>query len=152
MKIKNLLKIGAIILMTSVFSSCGSDRGHTVSCFPEQHINVVLNLNLPEYANKLTNNGWLYINEQQSGTRGLILVRSGIYPNYTFKVYDRNAPHICPSEGTTLEVQGGVKIVCPKDGAEWILATGQPVKVSGLPPKTYGNSYNPSTGIITIYY
>ena len=150
MKIFSALKAFFILLVFSLLSlviSCES-RADTVSCFPSQIINVQLNLNLPAYANDLNTKGWIYINEQQSGTRGLILVKTGT----GFKVYDRNAPHLCPDANTTLEVQNNIKIVCPKDGAEWILQDGTPIKGSGLPPKSYDYSYNAATGIISIYY
>ena len=150
MKIFSALKTFFILLIFSLLSlviSCES-RADTVSCFPSQIINVQLNLNLPVYANDLNTKGWIYINEQQSGTRGLILVKTGT----GFKVYDRNAPHLCPDANTTLEVQNNIKIVCPKDSAEWILQDGTPIKGSGLPPKSYDYSYNAATGIISIYY
>lgn len=154
MKIKKGLNFFSVLVLLSIMgwnSSCSS-REEVVNCFPQYSINVQLNLNLPAYATKLDSANWMYINEQQSGTRGLILVRAGVYPNYRFKIYDRNAPHICPDENTTLEVQGGVKIICPKDSAEWILSTGEPIKIAGIPPKVYNYSYNPATGIISIYY
>ena len=150
MKIFSVLKAFFILLVFSLLSlviSCES-RADTVSCFPSQIINVQLNLNLPAYAIDLNTKGWIYINEQQSGTRGLILVKTGT----GFKVYDRNAPHLCPDTNTTLEVQNNIKIVCPKDGAEWILQDGTPIKGSGLSPKFYEYSYNAATGIISIYY
>ena len=150
MKIFSALKAFFILLVFSLLSlviSCES-RAETVSCFPSQIINVQLNLNLPAYANDLNTKGWIYINEQQSGTRGLILVKTGT----GFKVYDRNAPHLCPDANTTLEVQNNIKIVCPKDGAEWILQDGTPIKGSGLPPKSYDYSYNAATGELLIYY
>ena len=150
MKIFSVLKAFFILLVFSLLSlviSCES-RADTVSCFPSQIINVQLNLNLPAYAIDLNTKGWIYINEQQSGTRGLILVKTGT----GFKVYDRNAPHLCPDANTTLEVQNNIKIVCPKDGAEWILQDGTPIKGSGLPPKFYDYSYNAATGELLIYY
>ena len=150
MKIFSVLKAFFILLVFSLLSlviSCES-RAETVSCFPSQIINVQLNLNLPAYANDLNTKGWIYINEQQSGTRGLILVKTGT----GFKVYDRNAPHLCPDTNTTLEVKDNIKIVCPKDGAEWILQDGTPIKGSGLPPKSYDYSYNAATGELLIYY
>lgn len=150
MKIFSALKSFFILLIFSLLSlviSCES-RAETVSCFPSQIINVQLNLNLPAYANDLNTKGWIYINEQQSGTRGLILVKTGT----GFKVYDRNAPHLCPDTNTTLEVKDDIKIVCPKDGAEWILQDGTPIKGSGLPPKSYDYSYNAATGELLIYY
>lgn len=152
MKIKSTLKLVFITLIFSnlVLNSCGN-REDTVSCFPEQHINVTLNLNFPRYANDLNNQGWTYIDEQQSGTRGLILIRKGIAPNYDFIIFDRNAPHICPTSKSTLEVKNDIKIVCPEDGAEWML-NGHPTKISSLPPKKYLSSYNPASNTISIYY
>ena len=150
MKIFSALKSFFILLIFSLLSlviSCES-RAETVSCFPSQIINVQLNLNLPAYAIDLNTKGWIYINEQQSGTRGLILVKTGT----GFKVYDRNAPHLCPDANTTLIVQNDIKIVCPKDGAEWILQDGTPIKGSGLPPKSYDYSYNAATGDLLIHY
>ena len=150
MKIFSVLKAFFILLVFSLLSlviSCES-RADTVSCFPSQIINVQLNLNLPAYAIDLNTKGWIYINEQQSGTRGLILVKTGT----GFKVYDRNAPHLCPDANTTLEVQNNIKIVCPKDGAEWILQDGTPIKGTGLPPKSYDYSYNAATGDLLIHY
>ena len=150
MKIFSVLKTFFILLIFSLLSlviSCES-RAETVSCFPSQIINVQLNLNLPAYAIDLNTKGWIYINEQQSGTRGLILVKTGT----GFKVYDRNAPHLCPDANTTLIVQDRIKIVCPKDSAEWILQDGTPIKGSGLPPKSYDYSYNAATGDLLIHY
>ena len=150
MKIFSALKAFFILLVFSLLSlviSCES-RADTVSCFPSQIINVQLNLNLPAYAIDLNTKGWIYINEQQSGTRGLILVKTGT----GFKVYDRNAPHLCPDMNTTLIVQDRIKIVCPKDGAEWILQDGTPIKGTGLPPKSYDYSYNAATGDLLIHY
>ena len=150
MKIFSVLKAFFILLvfwLLSLVISCES-RADTVSCFPSQIINVQLNLKFPAYRNLNTMGGWIYINEQQSGTRGLIVVNTGT----GFKVYDRNAPHLCPDTNTTLIVQDRIKIVCPKDGAEWILQDGTPIKGSGLPPKSYDYSYNAATGELLIYY
>ena len=150
MKIFSVLKAFFILLVFSLLSlviSCES-RAETVSCFPSQIINVQLNLNLPAYAIDLNTKGWIYINKQQSGTRGLILVKTGT----GFKIYDRNAPHLCPDANTTLEVKDNIKIVCPKDSAEWILQDGTPIKGSGLPPKSYDYSYNAATGDLLIHY
>ena len=151
MKIFSVLKAFFILLVFSLLSlviSCES-RADTVSCFPSQIINVRLYTSLPAYRNLNTMGGWIYINEQQSGTRGLIVVNTGT----GFKVYDRNAPHLCPDTNTTLKVdENSIKIICPKDGAEWILQDGTPIKGSGLPPKFYEYSYNAATGVISIYY
>lgn len=138
----------SIVLIFSVLNlnSC-STREETVSCFPDVPINVVLNLNLPAYYNLQNVNGWIYVNQQESGTRGLIVVRT----TTGFKIYDRNAPHICPEGTTTLEVQSNIKIVCPKDGAEWILITGEPTKIAQMTPKTYRYNFDQATGTLSIF-
>lgn len=139
----------SIILIFSVLNSTScSNREETISCFPVTPINVVLNLNLPTYFLLQNVGGWLYVNEQQSGTRGLIVVKT----TNGFKVYDRNAPHLCPDSNTTLSVENDIKIVCPKDGAEWITITGEPTKIAQVPPKTYPYSYDSNTKILSIYY
>lgn len=139
---------GLILLIISTLNtnSC-SERNDTVSCFPDNAINVILNLNLPAYYTLQTEGNWMYINEQLSGSRGLIVVRAAA----GFKIYDRNAPHICPANNSTLNVEQNIKITCAADGSEWILLTGQPLKVAQVPPKTYPYSYNASTNTLTIY-
>jgi len=138
-----------LIISNLTLNSCGRTQD-TVNCFPSSPINVTLNLNLPAYYTLNNTGGWIYINEQQSGTRGLIAVRTS---GSSFKIYDRNAPHLCPDTNTTLEVKDDISIICPKDGAKWILLTGQPAnQITGLPPKTYTYNYDPSSNILNIYY
>ena len=139
----------SIILLFSLLNitSC-KEREETVNCFPNVPINVVLNLNLPAYYVLQNVGGWIYVNEQECGTRGLIVVRT----TNGFKVYDRNAPHVCPDNNTTLNVENNIKVVCPKDGAEWILITGEPTKIAQIPPKTYRYNFDSTTGILSIFY
>ena len=139
----------SIILIFSLLNitSC-KEREETVNCFPNVPINVVLNLNLPAYYVLQNVGGWIYVNEQECGTRGLIVVRT----TNGFKVYDRNAPHVCPDNNTMLTVENNIKVVCPKDGAEWILITGEPTKIAQIPPKTYRYNFDSTTGILSIFY
>lgn len=153
MKSIKFFKIHFIILSISILSatiarSCRS-REETVSCFPSTPINVSLNLNLPAYHTLWNTGGWLYINEQSAGSRGLIIVRTGYN---TFKIYDRNAPHLCPSENSTLDVFQNIKIFCPEDQSEWILLTGEPTKGAKIPPKTYPYYYEANSSTLTIRY
>lgn len=136
-----------LIFSTLIINSCGN-REETVSCFPNSPINVVINLNLPAYYQLQSVGGWIYVNEQEAGPRGLIIVRSR---TNEFKIYDRNAPHICPDHNTTLMVEGNIKIVCPKDGAEWILITGEPTNISQVSPKTYRYNFDTNSGNLSIF-
>lgn len=146
----SLLKIIIPILLTfsalKTLNSC-SNREETTNCFPNQFISVQLNLSLPSYYPLNNIGGWIYISEQQSGTRGLIVYRT----NDGFKIYDRNAPHICPSTDTTLEVENGSLVICKKDNAKWFLNSGAPASVSPYPLKQYFYNYNSSTNILNIY-
>lgn len=130
--IKTILNKVLFILMAIFLYSCHSDDG-TVSCVPTYTINKSVNLNLPLYVNLKNPGGWAYIEGFNAGTRGLIVVNTGS----SYKVYDRNAPHICPTNKTTLYVQDNIKMVCDEDGSEWILTTGQPTKVANRAPRTY---------------
>lgn len=149
MKKTSIFSLLPILLVFSILNieSCSS-REDTVSCFPSVAINVTLNLTLPSYFALQNAGGWVYINEQGSGTRGLIVVRTA----NGFKVYDRNAPHVCPDTNTTLSVKDNIKMVCAKDNAEWILLTGEPIKVSQIPPKTYPYNYDAASNTLSIYY
>lgn len=149
---KSFSIISIFILLTFSLlniNSC-SNREDTVSCFPNAPINVTLNLNLAAYNNLNFVGGWIYVDEQQAGTRGLIVVRTADNPA-SFKVYDRNAPHICPDNNTTLEVKNGTSIICPKDNATWFLIDGTPTTVSNLPPKTYFWNYDAVSKNLNLY-
>jgi len=143
----SFLLFATLLIFSNLNVQSCSQREETVNCFPRTPINVVLNLNLPAYFNLQSVNGWIYVNEQESGTRGLIVVKT----TNGFKIYDRNAPHICPDNTTTLNVESNIKIVCPKDGAEWILLTGEPTKISPTAPKTYRYTYDSGSNVLSIF-
>lgn len=143
--IKTILnKVILVCVFASLFQGCNSDDG-AVSCVPNMIVNVSININLPLYSNLNNPGGWVYVDGATAGSRGLIVVRTAS----GFKAYDRNAPHICPGEKTTLVVKEDIKIVCEADGAEWILLTGQPTKVAYRAPKTY-QVYVNTNGTLTI--
>ena len=146
-KIKSVFSILILMIFTALtVVSCRTGE-ETVNCFPNIAISVVLNLNLPSYQNLNTPGGWVYVDEQGSGTKGLIVLRT----NGGFKVYDRNAPHICPGNDTTLTVVDNIKIYCAHDKSEWILLTGEPIKVAQVAPKTYPYQYDGVSNVLNIY-
>lgn len=131
----NLSKINSITLFLSALlfflSGCNDEDGQK-SCNPEYIVSVSINVNLPLY-NEVETRGWTYVGGAGTGTRGIILVKL----SNGYKAYDRNAPHICPGTNTTLEVVDDMKMYCPFDGAEWILLTGQPIKIADRSPRVY---------------
>ena len=124
--------------------SCSSDEG-TVSCVPVGNVSRTINLNLPLYSTLNNPGSWIYLEGVNAGNRGLIVVNVGA----GFKAYDRNAPHICPTNKSTIYVQDDIKMVCEEDGAEWILTSGQPTKVANRSPRTYQVITNGNQLIIT---
>jgi len=143
--IKTILNKKFLLLILLVITySCKSDDG-TVSCVPFSTVSRTINLNLPLYVNLNNPGGWAYIDGVNSGTRGLIVVNTGV----GFNAYDRNAPHICPTPNSTIYVKDDIKMVCDEDGSEWILTTGQPTKVANRAPRTYQVIANGNQILIT---
>ena len=139
------------MLLMSLFLhlvSCEREQGR-VECFPVSPVNVRINLYQPQYISLQNIGGYAIIDLPGAGSRGIILVRTG---ENTFKAYDRNAPHICPSDASLLQVKNGISLFCEADGAEWILLTGQPVKIADRAPMTYPVLFDKTTGEISIQY
>lgn len=147
MKKASLFLLLMILAGSLVLQTCRSTP-ETLNCFPQNPINVNLNLNLPAYQKLQNANGWVVVQEQSSGTHGIIVVNTGT----GYKAYDRNAPHLCPGQNTVLQVKDDTKIICPADGAEWILITGQPLKVATVPPRTYPVTLDTASNTLLIYY
>lgn len=140
---KLALSFGFLFLM-GIFLGCNDDDGQ-LNCNPQYTVSAVVNIGLPLYSN-IETRGWTYVDGEGTGTKGIILVKT---TNGTYKAYDRNAPHICPTANSRLEVIEDIKIHCPEDGAEWILLTGQPIAVADRTPRTYAAVRNGN--IVTIY-
>jgi nitrite reductase/ring-hydroxylating ferredoxin subunit len=128
-----LSRFGGLVLMvfSVFFISCDTDDGQK-SCNIEYLISASINVNLPLYS-EVETRGWTYVDGEGTGTRGLILVKT----NNGYKAYDRNAPHICPTLNSTMEVVDDIKLYCPEDGAEWILLTGEPILIADRAPRVY---------------
>ncbi len=142
----NILKAFKVLMITfaiGILAGCNDDDGQK-DCNPEYLISASININLPLYS-ELETRGWTYVGGEGTGTRGIIVVKT----NSGYKAYDRNAPHICPTPNSTLEVIDDIKMYCPEDGAEWILLTGQPLHTADRAPRVYPASR--SGDIITIY-
>lgn len=145
MKIPFFRKHSLILLFAgmALLTACLDNDGQ-MDCNPEYTISATININLPLYS-ELETRGWTYVQGTGTGSRGIIVVKT----NSGYKAYDRNAPHICPTTGSTLEVIDDIKLYCPHDGAEWILLSGEPISIANRPPRVYAAI---RTGdIITIY-
>lgn len=132
---KNYLKLIIVSFLMICVSACNNDQGRS-SCMPHSYVNARYSLNTPQLIPLQSPMGYVVLNpDGTNGGRGLILVNTGA----RFLAYDRNAPQICPTAKSTLEVVDGLRVVCPEDGAEWILNTGMPVNpaTNGVPLYQY---------------
>ena len=112
-----------VLILTILTMACTEEDGQK-SCNPEYVVSASININLPLYS-ELESRGWTYVGGEGTGTKGIIVVK---LTNGSYKAYDRNAPHICPTPNSQLEVIDDTKMYCPEDGAEWILLTGGPIE------------------------
>lgn len=142
-----LKKIVYYLFLNALFLSSCRETAATVSCFPNQLISIQLNLNLPQYTELNYTGGAVYVDGTGSGNMGLIIIRTST----GFMCYDRNAPHICPDATTQLKMVDRLKLLCPKDGAEWILSTGEPIKIAQITPKMYPYQLDTSSNLLSIY-
>ncbi|MDO5510024.1 MAG: hypothetical protein Q4F57_04960 [Weeksellaceae bacterium] len=132
-----LLKKNIILALISfmVLTSCNMDEGYT-SCLPRMEVNAVYSLLMPYFAPLNSPMGYVVLpSDGTNGTQGMIIINTG----NGFRAYDRNAPHLCPDTNTVLIVEDDLKIVCPADGAEWLLLTGEPLnnQTQGRTPLRY---------------
>lgn len=125
----NFVFIGLILGILLI--ACRDDDGQK-SCNPQYMISASFNVNLPLY-NELETRNWTYLSGEGTGTKGIIVVKT----NSGYKAYDRNAPHICPTMDSQLQVVDDIKLYCPQDGAEWILLTGEPILIADRAPRVY---------------
>ena len=121
----------SLLVLIGFTISCSDDDGQK-SCNPAYAISASINVNLPLYS-ELESRGWTYVGGEGTGTRGIIVVKT----TSGYKAYDRNAPHICPTPNSTLEVIDDIKLYCEEDGAEWILLTGEPILIADRSPRVY---------------
>lgn len=151
MKRKLISTTSFLFLIFSLLSIKSCERDGTSSCFPNDIINTEIFLN--GYTNLMTAT-WEYTKgEVGTGSRGLIIFQKA---SGEYKIYNRNAPHLCPGEDTTLTVitddDGFLKIYCPKDGAKWLLQNGEPqnFQATGIPKNDYSYSIS-SSNVMSIY-
>ncbi|QAR31411.1 hypothetical protein EQP59_08690 [Ornithobacterium rhinotracheale] len=132
---KNLLKQIIVSFIMICVLSCSSDQGRS-NCMPRSYVNARYSLNTPQLIPLQSPMGYVVLNpDGTNGGRGLIIVNTGA----RFLAYDRNAPQICPMAKSTLEVVDDIKVVCPENGAEWMLNTGMPINsaTNGVPLYQY---------------
>jgi hypothetical protein len=100
-----------------LFSQCSCDRG--ADQVPYVPVDIVINLNLPEYQMALFPvGGWAYIT---GGSRGIIVYHRSIDE---FMAYDRHAPFNVDDGCQVVVKEDNIVIEDPCSGSQWVIIDG----------------------------
>jgi nitrite reductase/ring-hydroxylating ferredoxin subunit len=117
-------KLLLLFLLTSFFSC---EKNNSNDILPNIDVNVVLDLNLPEYVELKTPSNWDYVN---GGLQGIIVLNTG-NGNPHYKAFEL----ACPNNDCTtpMNFDGSFKLKCPCDNSEYSIIEGS--------PQTAGNAH-----------
>ena len=111
---------GAFILI--LLLSCSSDDSSNRNPFiPDVGFTFDINLNLPLFGGLNTPGNAIFIGNPGVGVRGIFVINTGS----GFLAWEANCPNQAPSSCSTMELSGGVNVVCPCDNNEYSLFNGQ---------------------------
>lgn len=111
---RNLL----LLILLIPFLSC--EKNDTNDILPNVPVNVIIDLNLPQYIDLQTPSGWSYTN---GGLKGILIQNTGI-GSQPFKAFDR----ACPNNdcNSPMLFDGSLKFKCPCDDSEYSIIDGSP--------------------------
>ena len=137
-------KLLLLFLLTSFFSC---EKNNSNDILPNINVNVVLDLNLPQYVQLKTPSGWVYV---QGGLQGIVVQNTGI-ENPHYKAFER----ACPNNDCTtpMTFDGSLKLKCSCDNSEYNIIDGSPQTAGNIHfAREYKvNEVNKNTLIITNY-
>jgi len=134
-----------LLLLFFLISFFSCEKNNSNDILPNIKVNVVLDLNLPEYIKLKTPSDWTYV---QGGLQGIVVQNTGIgNPNY--KAFERACPNNDCSSPMTFD--GSLKLKCPCDNSEYSIIDGSPQTAGNIHfAREYKvNVVNESTLIIT---
>lgn len=112
---------GVTLLLVLFFSSCAPDVSDDAIPYVE-FSDILINLNLPEYAALKLDGGYKYLNN--GGVRGIILYRKNIS---TYIAYERNSSYHPNEACATVEVHSsGLYIIDTCSNSTFDISTGNP--------------------------
>lgn len=112
------MRYSLLLSFLLIFMSC--EKNDTIDLLPKKSVNIIIDLNLPQYIELQTPSGWAY---SAGGLRGIIIQNTGI-GNPPFKAFDR----ACPNNDCNLPMvfDGSLKLKCPCDNSEYSIIDGSP--------------------------
>lgn len=112
------MRYSLLLSFLLIFMSC--EKNDTIDLLPKKSVNIIIDLNLPQYIELQTPSGWAY---SAGGLRGIIIQNTGI-GNPPYKAFDR----ACPNNDCNLPMvfDGSLKLKCPCDNSEYSIIDGSP--------------------------
>ena len=107
-----------LLILLIPFLSC--EKNDTNDILPNVPVNVIIDLNLPQYIDLQTPSGWSYAS---GGLKGILIQNTGI-GSQPFKAFDR----ACPNNdcNSPMIFDGSLKFKCPCDDSEYSIIDGSP--------------------------
>ena len=108
----------AILSFFILFFSC--EKNEFIDFLPNVHVDIDVDLNLPQFIDLQTPTGWVYLN---GGYRGVLLQSTGI-GNPPYKAFER----ACPNNDSNIPMNfdGSLKQKCSCDNSEYSIIDGSP--------------------------
>lgn len=100
------------------FLSC--EKNETDDLLPNISVDIVVDLNLPQYIDLQTPTGWVYTT---GAIKGVIIQNTGI-GNPPFKAFERACPNADCAAPMTFD--GSLKLKCSCDNSEYSIIDGAP--------------------------
>ena len=134
MKRNQLILLSLALLSVLLFPKCNQNDPTGIPYVP---VDVVINVQNPQYFNLQVVTGWEYVN---GGSRGLIVYRYGLNE---FKVFDRHSTFE-PANGCQVSVDSSNVIAQdPCSESRWSIVDGTVLNgPAGLPLQPYSNSFD----------
>lgn len=106
------------LLVLISFFSC--EKNDTNDILPKLTVNIIIDLNLPQYLDLQTPSGWVYTS---GGIKGIFIQNTGI-GSQPYKAFER----ACPNNDCTnpMTFDESLKLKCPCDASEYSIIDGSP--------------------------
>lgn len=113
-------KLLLLFLLISIFSCEENDNDDLL---PNAPVDVVIDLNLPQYIELQTPSGWVYTSGGSDGLKGIWVQNTGI-GSPPYKAFERACPNNdCVSP---MKFDGSLKLICQCDDSEYSIIDGSP--------------------------
>ena len=118
--IKIMRKFLVLCLLISIISC---EKNETIDLLPNVPVNVVIDLNLPQYIDLQTPTGWVYTSGGNDGLKGILIQNTGI-GSPPYKAFERACPNNdCVSP---MIFDGSLVMKCQCDDSEYSIIDGSP--------------------------